>query len=126
MYGSTRSPVLPEKWQGTNILTGGHFAYMAVHKPIPSRTTIGGVKVSIMYKNQPRVCFKCQKPGHLARKCELHSYTKSTTTAKPVTPTSMVRARMARGRTAATIEMRRVARMAEAKRRMTIVMTENL
>ena len=44
---------MPEKWEGTNILMGGHFAYMIIDKPIPARTTIDTVKVSIMYRNQP-------------------------------------------------------------------------
>ena len=78
-YGRLRSNVMPEKWQGTNILTGGHFAYMTVEKPIPGRTTIGeDFKVIVVYKNQPKVCFKCTKPGHLARECPQHSYKNTT------------------------------------------------
>ncbi len=29
----------------------------------------------VFYKNQPKVCFKCNKPGHLAKEGSLHSYT---------------------------------------------------
>ena len=73
-YGRLRSAVMPEKWQGTNILTGGHFAYMTIETAIPGRTTLRDFKISVVYKNQPRVCFKCTKPGHLARECPEHSY----------------------------------------------------
>ena len=75
-YGKLKSRVIQEKWQGTDILTGGHFAYMMIEKPIPGRTSIKGFKASVIYRNQPKVCFKCTMPGHLARNCSQHSYNK--------------------------------------------------
>ncbi len=80
-FGKIKSPVRPEKWQGTNILTGGHVARMTISKAIPGRVEISGVKALVFYKNQPKVCFKCNKPGHLAKECSLHTFNKPTTDA---------------------------------------------
>ena len=54
---------MPEKWQGTNILTGGYFAYMMVEKAISSCTTLESYKISVAYKNEPKVCFNALNLG---------------------------------------------------------------
>ena len=42
---------------------------MALKTHVPSKTTIAGHRVMVVYEGQPLACFKCNESGHYHQEC---------------------------------------------------------
>ena len=63
--------------QEDDIPTGRRFYWIRTSdvdaNPIPEKLRIGGRLLWVKYANQPTICYKCKKVGHIAKLCdEIH------------------------------------------------------
>ena len=55
--------------QYSNVYTGVRNVLMEVHSDIPARLRIAGHWCFVRYKGQKKICFNCNKPGHVSSEC---------------------------------------------------------